>query len=109
MSAENIGQRKTNVKNEDAYLWISILFYIAFYGCSKIIWTRKLTIFTVYAKIFEQFMVAFLFFYLHNRNRSLQVGPSEKVRYLTLDLLKIFSLWTIRKKTTINESLNVWL
>ena len=35
---------------------------IAFYGCSEIILTRNLTIFTVYAIIFEQFMVAFHFF-----------------------------------------------
>ena len=34
------------------------------------------------------------------------VGLSEKVLYLTLDLLKSFSLWTIQKKTAINESLN---
>ena len=31
--------------------------------------------------------------------------PSEKVWYLTLDLLKSFSLWTIWKKTTMNENL----
>ena len=29
---------------------------IAFYGCSEIILTRNLTIFTVYATIFEQFL-----------------------------------------------------
>ena len=40
------------------------------------------------------------FFLLHRGNRSLHVGPSEKVRYLTLDLLKSFFLWAIRKKTT---------
>ena len=79
---------------------------IPFYGCSEIILTRNLTIFTVYATIFEQSMAAFHFFLL-DRNRSFQVEPSEKVRYLTLDLLKIFSLWTIQKKTTMNESLNV--
>ena len=49
----------------------------------------------------------FHFFWLQ-RNRSLhQFGPSEMVRYLMLDLLKIFSLWTIQKKATVNESLNV--
>ena len=48
-------------------------------------------------------------FFLTTYKYWLEVGPSEKVRYLTLDLLKIFSLWTIRKKTTMNESLNVWL
>ena len=31
------------------------------------------------------------------------------LRYLTLDLLKIFSLWIIRKKTTMNKSLNARL
>ena len=34
-------------------------------------------------------------------------GPSEKIRYLTLDLQKSFLLWNIRKKTTMSESLNV--
>ena len=33
------------------------------------------------------------------------VGPSGKVRYLTLDLLKNFFLSTIRKKNTMDESL----
>ena len=42
-------------------------------------------------------------------NRSLHVGPSEKVPYLTLDLLKSFLLCTIRKKITLNEILNVRL
>ena len=35
---------------------------IDFYGYSEIIKTRNLTIFTVYATIFEQFMAAFHFF-----------------------------------------------
>ena len=35
---------------------------IAFYGCSEIIRTRYLTIFTVYAIIFGQFMAVFHFF-----------------------------------------------
>ena len=49
------------------------------------------------------------FFLLHMGNRSFHVGPSEKVWYLTLDLLKCFLLWTIRKENTMNESLNVKL
>ena len=61
---------------------------IAFYWCSEIIRTRNITIFTVCAVIFRQFTVAFNFFKLRRGNRSLHVGPSEKVRYLTLDLLK---------------------
>ena len=47
---------------------------------------QEITIFTVYATIFEQFTVAFHFFYLHERNRPL---------HFTLDLLKSFSLYTI--------------
>ena len=43
----------------------------------------------------------FSFFQLHRGNRSLHVGLSEKVEYLTLNLLKCFLLWTIRKQTTI--------
>ena len=35
---------------------------IIFYGCSEIIRTRNFTIFTEYATIFGQFMVAFHFF-----------------------------------------------
>ena len=62
-----------------------------------------------YRVIFGQFMVAFHFFKLHRGNRSLHVGSSEKVRYLTLDLLESFFLWTIRRKTTTNESLNLRL
>ena len=57
-----------------------------------------------YANIFGQFMAAFHFFLARGGNRSLQVGPSVKVRYLTLNLLKIFLLWTIRKKTTMNKN-----
>ena len=43
----------------------------------------------------------FSYFQLQRGNRSLHIGLSEKVRYLTLDLLKSFFLWTIRKKTSI--------
>ena len=82
---------------------------IAFYGCSEIIRTRNFTIFTVYITIFGQFTAAFYFFLLHRGNRSLHVGPSEKVRHVTLDLPKSFLLWTIRKKTTMNKSLTVKL
>ena len=65
---------------------------IAFYGCLEIMRTRSFTIFTVYATSFEQFWAAFHFFYLHRGNRSFHVGPSEKARYLSLDLLKSFLL-----------------
>ena len=82
---------------------------IAFYGCSEIIRTRNFTIFTIYATTFGEFTAAFYFFYLHMGTRSFHVGPSEKVRYLTLDLLKSFSLRNIRKKTTMNEILSVRL
>ena len=82
---------------------------IAFYGFSEIIQTRNFTIFTVYATIFGLFTAAFHFFLLHRGNRSLHVGPSKKVRHLTLDLLNNFLLWTIRKKTTMKESLQVRL
>ena len=36
--------------------------HIAFYGCSEIMWTNNLTVFTVCVRIFEQFMTAFHFF-----------------------------------------------
>ena len=61
-------------------------------GCSEIIRTRNFTIFTVYATIFGRFEVAFLFFQLHKGNKLRHVRLSEKVRYLTLDFLKSFSL-----------------
>ena len=67
---------------------------ITFYACSEIIWTRNLI---VYATIFGQYAAASLFFYLNRGNRSLLVGLSENFWYLTLDLLKSFSLWTMRK------------
>ena len=76
---------------------------LLFYGCSEIIQTRNFTIFTVYTTIFGQIKAAFHFFLLRRGNRSIHVGPSEKVRYSTQDLLKSFLLWTIRKKTTMNE------
>ena len=63
----------------------------------------------VHATIFGQFMATFYFFLTKTGNRSLHVKPSEKVRYLTLDLLNSFFLWTIQKKTTRNESLNLRL
>ena len=53
-------------------------------------------------------MAAFHFFN-NIGDRSLHVGPSEKIQYLTLDLLKSFFLWTIQKKTTMNEDLNLRL
>ena len=82
---------------------------ISFYGCSEIIRTKNFTIFTVYVTFFWQLMAAFHFFKLHRGKRSIQVGSSENVQYITLDLLKSFLLWNIRKKTTLNESLNVRL
>ena len=80
---------------------------IAFYVCSEIIWIRSFTIFTVSPIIFGQFTAVFQFFQLHRGNRSLHIEYFEKIRYLTLDLLKCFLLWTIQKNTTMNESLNV--
>ena len=59
---------------------------IAFYGCSEIKRKRSFAVFIVYATIFWQFAVAFHFFLLHKKNRSLHTGPSEKVSYLTQDL-----------------------
>ena len=62
---------------------------IAFYEFSEILRSRNFTISTVYTTIFGQFTAAFHFFQLHRGNRSLQVGLSEKVQYLTVvDLLK---------------------
>ena len=55
------------------------------------------------------FRTSFHFFYLHKGSTSLHVASSGKVQYLTLDLLKSFSLRTIRKKTTMDEYLNVGL
>ena len=77
-------------------IWISEQFQsqtigiFAFYWYSEIIRTRNFAIFTVYATIFGQFTATFHFFKLHRRTRSLHIGPFEKVRYLTLDLLKSF-------------------
>ena len=87
--------------------FISNIRDIAFYRCSEIIRTRNFTVPFFNFTIFGQFMAAFHFFKLNRENRSLHVRSSEKVRYLTLDLLKSFFLWTIRKKTTKNESLNL--
>ena len=83
--------------------------------------TRIFTIFTVYAPIFVQLTAAFHFFYLQERGERRGGGgrggggregeritsrwPSGKVRYLALDLLKIF-FW---KETTVKEILNVRL
>ena len=59
--------------------------------------------------IFGQFTAVFHFFLLRRGSRSLYVEPSEKIRYLTLDLVKSFLLWTIRKKATMNQILTVRL
>ena len=82
---------------------------IAFYSCSEIIRIRNFTIFTVYATISGKFTTAFYFFQLHKGNRSIHAGSYWKVLYLALDLVKSFWLWTIRKKITLNESLDVRL
>ena len=63
-------------------------------------YSRDFTTFTVHATKFGQLKSAW-------GNSSLHVGPSEKGRYLTLDLLKSFFLWTDRRKATINERLNL--
>ena len=97
-----------NFWNKDPTVSFSNIRYIAFNGCSEIVWTRNFTIFTVCATIFGQCMAAsyffYYFFYLHRGEISLHVGLSEKVQYVTLDLLKSFSLWAIWKKNTMNES-----
>ena len=46
-------------------------------------------------------------FQLHRGNTTLFGEPSEKIQYLTLDLLKSFLLWILQKKTTMNKSLKV--
>ena len=48
--------------------------------------------------IFGQLWWLFIF-----SKQSLHAEPSEKVQYLTLDLLKIFFLLTIQKKTIIDQ------
>ena len=58
-------------------------------------------------QFFWKYAAASHFFKLHKGNGSLYGGLPEKVPYLTLDLLKILSLWTIWKKNTMNESWNV--
>ena len=79
---------------------------IAFYWCSKIILTRNLAIFTMYATSLEQFLAVFHFSnYIQIDHFKLDL--LKNVRQLTLDLLNIFSLWTIRKKTAMNESLTI--
>ena len=61
---------------------------VAFTEYSEIIRTRNFTVFNVCATTFGQFTATFHFLLLHRGNRSFHVGLSEKVRYLTLDLLK---------------------
>ena len=39
---------------------------------------------------------------------SLQVGLSEKVQYLTLDLLKSFSLWTTYEREDVRLQAEIW-
>ena len=57
--------------------------------------------------MFRQITVVYHLFQLHRGNTSRFDEPSEKVWYLTLDLRKNFLLWTLRKKTTMNECLKV--
>ena len=70
-----------------------------FYWYSEITGTTNLTIFTVD-------MLNFL-----DNLRWLLIFSNciRKIDHFTLDLLKSFSLWTILKKTTMNEGLNVRL
>ena len=65
----------------------------------KIILNRNFTIFTMCVTIFEQFMGPFHYF----------SNFIEEIDHFTLDLPKSFFLWTIQKKTTVNESLNIRL
>ena len=62
------------------------------YGCSEIIRTRNFTIFSVYTTIFFKLRVAL-----------------REIDHFTLELLKSLTLWAIRKKTTMNKSLNARL
>ena len=70
----------------------------------KIIRIRNFPIFNVFVQFLDHLWRLFILSKL-----SLHTGPSENVRYLTLDLLKSFFLQTIQKRTTIKESLNLWL
>ena len=63
------------------------------YGCSEILRTRNFTTFTVYATIFGQLTHVFS-------------NYKEEPDHFTLDLLKMFSLRAIRKKTTMSKILN---
>ena len=77
---------------------VSNIWDISFYGCLKITQTRNFIIFTVYATIFEQFMVAFHFFLLHreidqtysrwNFSKGPIVNPGPPEKFLIVDHLK---------------------
>ena len=82
---------------------------ISFYVCSEIMRIRNFTIFTVSALIFGQFTVVFSFSNYTGEIDHFTLDLLKKVRYLTLGLLKYFLLWTIRKNSTMNASLNVRL
>ena len=83
------------------------LFQSAFYNCSLIMQAKDFIILTMYAAMLRQFTAVLHYLQPHRGYTSLFVEPSEKARYLLLDLLKRFLLWTLRKKTTMNDSLNV--
>ena len=55
-----------------------------------------------YSVCYDFWIIYSRFFELKKENRSIHVGFSGKIRYLTLGNLKILSLWTIQKKTTMN-------
>ena len=78
---------------------VSNIRYFLFYWYSEITGTTNLTIFTMD-------MLHFL-----DNLRWLLIFSNciRKIDHFTLDLLKSFSLWTILKKTTMNEGLNVRL
>ena len=82
------------------------LFQSAFYNCSLIMQAKDFIILTMYAAMLRQFTAVLHYLQPHRGYTSLFVEPSEKARYLLLDLLKRFLLWTLRKKTTMNDSLN---
>ena len=83
------------------------LFQSAFYNCSLIMQAKDFIILTMYAAMLRQFTAVLHYLQPHRGYTSLFVEPSEKARYLLLDLLKRFLLWTLRKKTTMNDSINV--
>ena len=82
---------------------------IAFYGMFRNQTDQKFHNFYRVCYNFWTIYSGFSLFLTTYINRSLHVGPSEKVQYLTLNHLKSHLLWASRKKITMNESLNVRL